>query len=269
MRVLTFLILFVLSQMVMAQYDSTKTTLVTDRPTQTAAANLLAKGEWQVETGYAISQIEAMDPGMGNPTTDVLMRQDITINTSQLRYGLTNKIELNFYQSLTKTRSKRGSTVVESNPSALAPTGMAVRVHLAEEKGALPQLAVLTGFTASPFVNKENQWDYNFRINASQSLTDKLALGYNLGANLLNDFDDLQSFYTLVLSYAIVPRFSLFGELYGSFERENQAQHSFDYGATYLVNNNIQLDVFGGFDISERASDTLFGFGFSFRVPKQ
>ena len=269
MRVLYFLIFSLLGHYALAQYDSTVVSLSTDRPTQTATSQLLKKGEWQIETGYAISQFEAFDIILGNPPPDVLMEQPTTVNITQIRYGLTNGVELNFSQSVSKIRFKRGSTVQRVIPSEFTPTSLAVRVHLAEAKGIRPQLAVLTGFTGSPFDGGEDDWAYNFRVAASQSIVKRLSLGYNLGFDLVDEYRNLTGLYTVVLTYELAKRFFVFGEMYGTFPRIGQAEHSFDYGAMYLVNNNIQLDVFGGFGVSERAPDTLFGCGLSVRIPKR
>lgn len=253
----------------LAQYDSTAVNLSTDRPTQTATSQLLKKGVWQIETGYAITQFEAFDIIRGVTPRDLLMEQPVTVNITQVRFGITDKVELNFSQSVSKTRFKRGTTVERSTPSEFTPTSLAVRVHVAEAKGLRPQLAVLTGFSGSPFNGGEDEWEYTFRLAASHSLAKGLSLGYNAGFDLVDEYRNLRGLYTLVLNYELFKRFFVFGELYGTFPRIGFAEHSFSYGATYLANNNIQFDIYGGANVSERAPDTLFGCGLSVRIPKR
>jgi len=82
-----------------AQADSV--TLITDRPTQTASAYTIAKGTWQIETGFNYSKYKSPVLFPGAPQVRI---ENTTFNTTHLRFGISQKLALNFPQSLTGGR---------------------------------------------------------------------------------------------------------------------------------------------------------------------
>ena len=243
-----------------AQSDSTSA-LVTDRPTASAAASLVGKGVFQIETGYAYQDFVFATVVNGDVRSQVL-----TLNNTLLRYGISNGVEINFSQSINRFRVKVDDTVLDGAESEFAPTAIGLRFKLAKEKGALPDLSLLANVIGSPFTGDETGTAIDVRVNANHTLGGGFSLGWNFGINYFDDIDEVTSIYTLVLGYSITPELAAFGEIFGTFT-ENFRQHSVDFGFTYLVNNNVQLDVFGGFGISDFAPDNLFGLGASFRLP--
>jgi hypothetical protein len=54
--------------------------------------------------------------------------------------------------------------------------------------------------------------------------------------------------------------------LFGFAPQNNKANHSFDGGITYLINNNFMLDLSSGIGITDNAPDHYVALGFSFRI---
>ena len=259
-RFLLILSLTLLGVNLQAQTDSTAA-MITDRPTASAAASLVGKRVLQIETGYAYADVEVLSLVGSDARAQVL-----NLNTL-IRYGITDGLELNVGQFFNRFRFKVDGNVIDgSQENEAFPTTVALRIKLAEEKGVLPDLALLSGITGSPFSDDETGTAFDMRLNANHTLTSKLSLGWNLGLSYFDDIDDITSIYTLVLGYSITPELAAFGEIFGTFT-DFAREHSVDFGFTYLVNRNFQLDIYGGFGISDFAPDNIFGLGASFRLP--
>jgi hypothetical protein len=55
-------------------------------------------------------------------------------------------------------------------------------------------------------------------------------------------------------------------EFFGFTPEKDKANHSFNGGLTYLINNNFMLDLSSGIGITENAPDHYVALGFSFRI---
>jgi len=242
-----------------AQADSV--TLITDRPTQSASAYTIAKGTWQIETGFTYTNfIGPTFPGLPE-----VRLENTTFNTTHVRLGITDKLELNFVQSLTSIKLffndvQQGETLTE-----LLPTSLGLRFQLAEEKGLIPQISVLANVVGAPFVSGTNDYLLDLRFNMQHNLNDGWSLGYNLGAtDIASNFTPL---YTIVLGKSLDAKLAAFVEAFGTFNEGAANTHNLDYGFTYLLNNDMQLDVYAGNALNEFSTDFIFGLGFSARIP--
>jgi hypothetical protein len=136
----------------------------------------------------------------------------------------------------------------------------------------LGEVAVPTG--DDPFT--ANEFDPSFRLTFSNTLTERLSLGYNVGVVALTreellDEDTLTSFiWTVSLGISATDRLGLFVELFGAtgLSLDEGAVTSADGGLTYRVRDNFQLDLSFGAGISELAPDWFAGAGLSYRFPR-
>ncbi|MCF6350889.1 MAG: transporter [Flavobacteriaceae bacterium] len=62
-------------------------------------------------------------------------------------------------------------------------------------------------------------------------------------------------------------KLGIFIELYGDLPKNNKANHLWNFGFTYLISTNFQLDVLAGTSITE-GQDFMLGTGVSYRIPK-
>jgi hypothetical protein len=55
-------------------------------------------------------------------------------------------------------------------------------------------------------------------------------------------------------------------ESFGFAPQNDKANHNFDGGFTYLINDNFMLDLSSGVGLTNNAPDYYLAFGFSFRL---
>ncbi|MBM3458947.1 MAG: transporter [Armatimonadetes bacterium] len=72
-------------------------------------------------------------------------------------------------------------------------------------------------------------------------------------------------FPTISFSRSLGGRLGWFFEYAGTFSESGDDVHLLHHGYTYLLNNNSQLDLHGGFGISRAAPDFFIGAGYSVR----
>ena len=120
------------------------------------------------------------------------------------------------------------------------------------------------------------RFDPSLRLACSHTLTETLALGYNLvGAwtseeDAPGDRDTTASVaYSIVLGIALSEQLGTFIEFFGQTPTaEGKPANSFDTGLTYLIADNLQIDVLGGVALSEAADDWFVGAGLVWRLPR-
>ena len=109
----------------------------------------------------------------------------------------------------------------------------------------------------------------SFKFAMQHSLSKKVSLGYNLGA-LWNGATTRPIFlYTLTTGVSLTEKLGSYVEVYGFAPKHETAQHSMDTGLSYLVNNDISLDISGGYRLTQNAPKYFIALGFSFRVNTQ
>jgi hypothetical protein len=223
--------------------------LITDRPDQTESAAVVPRGLYQFEIGYTHLELDAGDAGT--------VRVD-ELPQTLARLGLSNRFELRLGFS--------GYRVVEI-PGTDGDS----------EKGARPKMALLAG-TTIPTGDSEltsSRFDGGFRMAFSNTLTERLSLGYNAGVAWATEEDDtgdrdtVSTFqWTAALGIGATERLSAFVELFGGTglsARESDVW--FDGGITYLIRPNLQWDLSGGPRL-DGSGDWFVGTGISFRLPR-
>lgn len=249
--------------------------LVTDRPDQTESASVVAPGYLQVETGISYGRDE---DGLGSVRTisgpGTLVRIGAGART-ELRIGWDGWVE-----EEVDSLHPQG---IDRTVSGVGDGELGAKVKLREESGALPEMAVLGGVTL-PVGDDEltgDEYHPSVRLAFAHTLSDRLGLSYNLGAERFtapdpessgDETDDFVRYLaTVALGAAFTDRLGGFVELFGE-EPESAAlggtQVSLDGGVTYLVRPNLQLDAFAGAGLTDEAPDWLAGVGLSVRWPR-
>ena len=156
--------------------------------------------------------------------------------------------------------------------------GIGLKWKLWEETGWQPQAAILAGTSVptgeAPFSSE--RFDPAFRLACSHTLTETLALGYNLGGlwsteeDTMGDRDTTASItYSIVLGITLSEQLGTFIEFFGEAPTsEGNPANSFDGGLTYLIADNLQIDLLGGIALSEAAVDWFVGAGLVWRLPQ-
>jgi len=236
-----------------------KPELVTDRPDQTEAPVLVPKGGLQIETGFVLEEDRDNDVQVSN----------FAYNTTLIKYGVNDNIELRFITEYLGQKVKISESQV-SSIQGFSPIALGVKMKIADEKGFWPQTAMI-GHISLKSGSAEFMPSYtagDFRFTFAHTLSDKLALSYNLGAEWNGETPDATFLYTLSLGYLITDRLGVFVEAYSFFPEEAKADHRVDGGLTYKFSQMFQWDVSAGLGISENAPDSFISTGFSLRLFK-
>ncbi|ULC59861.1 transporter [Flaviramulus sp. BrNp1-15] len=254
-----FIFLFALSFNLFSQ-ESTKLSepLVTDRPDATEASSTVGKGVLQFETGGLYETFEANN----------IKSESYTYNTMLIRYGILDNLELRLGWDFTEGVTKINGNKLDNVASGFSPLLLGMKIDIAEENGSFPEIAlighVFPVFSASADYRPEYT-GIDFRLSLSHTLSKKSSLGYNIGAQWGDDSPEATAIYTLAYGYSFTDKFGMYAELYGDLPEDSKANHYWDAGFTYLVNNNLQLDTYFGTSITE-GQDLLLGLGFSYRI---
>ncbi len=227
-------------------------TISTDRPDQTEASNLVPKKFLQVETGAFFESLNDVEA--------------TTYNTTLLRYGLLDNLELRL--GFDNTEIKFNSNTIASG---FSPLLLGVKIGVTEEKGALPEIAFI-GHINMPFLASNDfetkSTGVDFRFSLSHTLSERSSLGYNLGMAWDGDITTANYVYTIAYGYSISDKVGTYVELYGELPEDSSFDHKWDAGFTYLISDNIQLDVSGGTGITKDVQDLFLSAGISFRIPE-
>lgn len=244
-----------------AQEQETLDPLITDRPDATESPYAMARGFFQIETGAAYESFKNAS----------LKTEDLTFNTTLLRYGLLNNLELRIGWDFVEGRTKVNGVALDDVTSGFNPLLFGFKSSIAKENGWFPEIGFLghlyLPFTASTDYKPETT-GVDFRFAFAHNLNDNSSLSYNLGAEWGNDSSEAVYIYTIAYGYSITDKFGMYVELYGDFPENSKSNHLWDGGLTYLVSNNLQLDATVGSSFT-KGQELLLSTGFSLRIPNK
>jgi len=220
-----------------------------DRPDQTETPMTVPEKHFQMEIGFAYEHTNAQNKAFAHPST-------------LMKYGLTSKFEVGVITEFNTFKST-GTT------GGLSPVSFRIKQKITEEKGIIPVTSFI-GYLSLPWLaSKELKATYYapaFRFTMQHTLSDKVSLGYNAGAEWDGVSAEPVFIYTLTTGLAITEKLAAFAEIYGFAPQMSKADHRFDAGFSYLLKNNVAADVSGGVGISKNAPDYFLSCGFSFRL---
>ncbi len=245
-----------------------KPELVTDRPDQTESSVAVPPGYVQLETGWTFSRNKA--DGIRNETHE--------FPGTLLRIGVLDPVEfrLGWNGGIWEGTRKVGQ---RNDLGGAGDMGVGTKLYFWEEQGWIPEVALLAGVSLP--VGKEElssqRSEPTFRVSLSHTLSDRVSLGYNLGATWESDLDETSARdrfslfnYTAVLGIGLTERAGMFVEVFGDvpLSANGGPANSFDGGLTYLLRDNLQVDAALGVGISEEADDWFVGLGITVRLPR-
>ncbi len=256
-----FLILFFgVSLGLNAQEKEAVDELITDRPDATESPNTVPLKSLQIETGVYYESFEEA----------YIKYELIGYNTTLLRYGLLKNLELRLGWSFEEGRTTVDGDQLDDITSGFSPLLLGMKVEIIEEKGLRPDIGLLLHlnlpFLASTDYRPETT-GANFLFSFAHTISEKSSIGYNIGAQWGDDSPELSYLYSLACGYSFTDKFGVYAEVYGDLPEDNRANHLWDAGLTYLLQNNIQLDTTIGKSFTP-GQDLLLSAGMSIRIPK-
>ena len=233
--------------------------LVGDRPDFTESSVTVGRGVAQLEFGYNYTyDDEAGDEVWSHSYPEPLLRVGMLAEWLEVRIGW----------NMGDQSSRQGASVVNQTGSEDLYLGCKIAMTPQEgilpETALIPQMTVPTGSSAFgagevlPGVN----WIYGWEINDCISIA-----GSTQGNGAIDDSTSrrfLEIAQSAVIGYSLTERIGAYTEWYGFFPYSAETAkptHYFNGGFTFLVNNNLQLDVRGGVGLNQAADDCFVGTG--------
>jgi len=235
--------------------------LVTDRPDFTEASVPVGRGVVQLEAGYTYTwDDDATGFTRTHSYPEILLRVGVLADWLELRVG---------WNFLEETTSVGGVRNTQSGSDDLL---LGFKIGLTPQEGILPEMALIpqmtvpsgsTAFSANEEVLPGVIWIYAWEINdwlvtagssqinrAVDGATNEpfglFAQSWTIGYGLTDELGAYTEWFVLVPDGADTER----------------TQHFFNGGFTYLINNDLQVDVRAGVGLNEAADDYFLGTGF-------
>jgi len=208
-----------------------------DRPGQCLNAQTAGAMTVQLQSGFNFSryQINLGSTFLGNHN-----RINIPVD---IRFGLLPKLELNTSFSYTH-RSYSENLMIPSRSGFPSPN-LGARYEVLRGDGIKPQLALQANLS---FLSHNGTFQQNNFGSSFYAITSNRFNNFTVNTNLGMVFTgsgNNSPIYTYVLNfgYNVSDKLGVFVEGFGRF---NNFSYSLDAGMAYLVNNNLQIDAFGG-----------------------
>lgn len=237
--------------------------LATDRPDFTEASVTVGRGVAQLETGY--TYFYNSDGGVSERTQsfgEPLLRYGILADWLELRVALFP------VQQRTRTGGESNTTAGTEDLYLGMKLGLTPQEKWLPEMALVPQMTVPTGsnnFTSGETLPGVN-WLYGWDIN------DKLATGGSTQVNRTLDAETNEAYaewaQSWTVGYSLAENIGAYTEWFAFFPNAAdtaRTEHYFDCGLTYLVNNDVQLDIRAGWGLNDAATDFFTGVGLSIR----
>ncbi|NCA86057.1 MAG: transporter [Clostridia bacterium] len=235
--------------------------LVTDRPEQTESAAIVPKHFLQIETGFILE----------SEKNEISRIKSFAYNNTLLRYGLWDNFELRLGAAFLGDNVWKNNSDFSQNTAGFSPLYTGFKVKVAEEKGLRPDIAFLGGLVLPFTAGSDYKPSYTgatMRFAFSNTLSERLSLGYNLGVEWDGETAIPNYFYSVSLGIGLIENLGMFVESFGTIPEAGTAQHQLDAGFTYLLAPNFQVDVSGGIGLNDEAPDNFISFGLSYRIPR-
>jgi len=228
--------------------------IVTDRPDQTESSTTVPLKSFQFEGGVLL----------GNYNFANSSEQMLLIPTTLLRYGLTKSIELRLVEQLIHIKNKQTS---EDN-SGLSDLELGAKIQILKNPAINTEIAFISHLllpTGAISVTNDHVGTVN-KLAISHGITDFLDLGYNVGYNYFGTEKGYLT-YSVALGLGMTKRIGAYIETYGEVVEFNDWISNFDSGITYLIRDNMQLDLSFGLGLNQRMN--YFSVGYSMNIPKR
>lgn len=217
----------------------------TNRPGFTASPNVVAPGQWQVETGIAYTR----------PDSD---SHATSLPTAEIRFGVADQVEL-FISSLSWTNASSSG----GDTSGLVDMDIGTKIDITDA-GAKTEMAF--GFQLSVPTGDDgfssDRWDPSVAFvwlhNADLTVAGTVKLSnYEGGIQVDN---------SLKLPFSVDETRSAFVEWEMNLPEDGDNAHWLNGGYQWVLEDRMQLDLNAGLGLNDGAGDYRLGMGFSIRL---
>lgn len=223
---------------------------MTDRPDQTESALTIPIYALQIETGVGYESLKESGINVSN----------YTFGGTLFRYGVFDNIEFRLGTAYLVTTA-------QSTKSGFGDFLLGTKINLMREDYAPFDMGILAhallpiGDAAFNPVKVEPE----IIMAVSKSVSEKFSVSMNLGGSWYSLIDEIYYIYSAAMGYSPNDLTAFFIEVYGSLFNSYSPIHKFNGGFTYLISNQIQLDISAGNAISGVESFWFISSGISLR----
>jgi len=234
MKTIIYLSILLISQIGLSQ------TIITDRPDQTESSSTVTKNSLQIETGIQ--------------TTQTNLKRVNLLPTSLFRIGLTKNIEIRILGQIDNQKINSIET------TGFKDLEIGTKIQLFKKEKSNLEIAFLSHLIIPS--GSKNSTISKFgtinKLSISHPSNTKFSLGYNIGYDYFG-LNKGNLTYSLALGYSITNKLGIYIEPYGELENLIQYSAYFDSGLTYLIKNNLQVDISFGIGINRQMNYQSIG----------
>ena len=229
----------------------------TDRILQTNSPDILQPGYHQLETGFYSYETDKENN---------IKSKHTLLNNNLYRIGFREKMELRL--ALYGYNIQHAGS---DDDSGLSDAELSTKVLLFDSSATRPKTTLNAGFTLPigdvAFTSDQVDPFFSFIPSFSNLLPDSLYNDNSLGVTWSNGDADFK--YGTLWGYNLSESVILYGEFFGAMPIDSGSNsHGFDWGLTWAVKNNVQLDFFAGNSLNDSATDFFLNLGLSVRFPE-
>ncbi|HSI48181.1 MAG TPA: transporter [Ideonella sp.] len=239
--------------------------IVTDRPDFVESSDVVGRGRFQIETGFSSERQDGNGLKTRTRSTPTL-----------LRLGVSDALELRVEtDGATRSRTQDTATDTTTTSHGFADTSLGLKWRMQEgnEESGAPGMAWLLhadlasgsrdfrGQGVRPSLRFVAEWDlpHDFSVGVMPGVVaDKTGDGKRFAAGI----------FAVTLGKGWGPAWHSFVEVAGqqlAAQRNGGKVVSFDFGASYLVTDSLQLDLAGSRGLTRETADFQWGAGVSIR----
>ncbi len=214
-------------------------TIVTDRPDQTESSSTIRKGKLQIESGILY----------GSAKDDFFSEELLLTPTVLWRYGVSNGIELRLLTEFVSVKDK----LTNEKSSGIADLQLGTKIQILKKEDAKTEIAFISHVfipTAKDELTLDEIGIIN-KISIAHDIGKNFSFGYNAGYDYYG-FGSGNLTYSLALGLGISDKVGMYIEPFGALVEMEIHEANFDAGFTYLVKDNLQLDVSAGAGLNHK-----------------
>ena len=221
-----------------------------DRPGASTGPSVVSKGVIQWEQGVQYDG----DGAKGS----------YTFSNTLFRYGLFDGVELRL--------SGDAFSYYNGNSwkSAFAGISIGTKIHCCDEQEAVPAISVLADFQI-PGTGTEGfvaqYFTPSLYLLFENTLSDKLSLGYNVGAEWDGGSLSPATFLAVGLGYSITEDLGCFVESYNYLAKAGNA-YCADFGFNYMVARKVQIDATANLSLNDPTHCWSVSLGIAWQINK-
>jgi len=250
-----FLLIIFIAYTPIAQGESPA--ISTDRILQTNSPDILQPGYHQLETGFYSYETDKENN---------IKSKHTLLNNNLYRIGFREKMELRFAlygYNIQHTAS--------GEDSGLSDAEVSTKVLLFDSSANRPKTTLNAGFTLpigdEAFTSDKVDPFFSFIPSFSNLLPDSIYNDNSLGVTWNDGNADFK--YATLWGHNLSESVILYAEFFGVMPMNSGSNsYGFDWGLTWAIKNNIQLDFFAGNSLNDSATDFFLNLGLSIRLPE-